>query len=107
MTTTKTTSSAPSEGSSGPSTPASATPCADGRAGRARTHTPARAVVSARDVSLAGELGLLRQTLAAAARLLEPSAVGEDLPADSGREVLAVISLAEARRAASSRRHRS
>lgn len=53
--------------------------------------------MSARDVSLAGELGLLRQALAAVAELLEPSALGEELPADTGRYVLAVVSLAEAR----------
>jgi hypothetical protein len=53
--------------------------------------------VSTRDVSLAGELGLLQQTLAAVAELLEPSALGEDLSAEAGRYVLAVVSLAEAR----------
>jgi hypothetical protein len=53
--------------------------------------------VSTRDVSLAGELGLLRQALAAAADLLEPSALGEELSADAGRYVLAVVSVAEAR----------
>lgn len=53
--------------------------------------------MSARDVSLAGELGLLRQALAAVAALLEPSALGEELSAEAGRYVLAVVSLAEAR----------
>jgi hypothetical protein len=56
-----------------------------------------RCVVSREGISLAGELGLLRQALAAAAELLEPSIVGEELPPDAGREVLAVLSLAEAR----------
>lgn len=48
-------------------------------------------------ISLAGELGLLRQAIAAAAELLGPCAAGDDLPPDLGRDVLAVISLAEAR----------
>ncbi len=54
-------------------------------------------VVSREGISLAGELRLLRQALAAAAQLLEPSIVGDDLSPDAGREVLAVVSLAEAR----------
>jgi len=57
----------------------------------------ARCAVSREAISLTGELGLLRQALAAAAELLEPSIVGEELSPDAGREVLAVISLAEAR----------
>jgi hypothetical protein len=48
-------------------------------------------------VSLGGELGLVGQVLAAAAELLKPTALGEDLSPEHGREVLAVVWLAQAR----------
>ena len=54
-------------------------------------------IMSKHDVSLAAELALLRQALAAAAQLLEPCTVGEELPPEAGQELLAVITLAEAR----------
>lgn len=56
-----------------------------------------RLVVKKDGISLAGELSLLRQALAAASQLLEPTALGEDLSPGAGCEVLAVVSLAEAR----------